>query len=236
MGLQYMWSHSINDGGVGGGEADPPQNVNDRRGDRASSIQDIRHTFTTNWVYELPFGRGRSFLKEGIAEKILGGWELSGITQARTGRQLTVSITRAAGDVPDGNTGTGGTNGSVQRPDLIPGASLKPPSGQSADLWINPAAFATPPRGRWGTAGRSLLTGPGLVQFDIGLTKRFVFLESRSVEFRWEAFNIFNRTQLGNPNTNLSAGPNFGRITSPFNRLFGTGTNRQMQFSLRLNF
>jgi hypothetical protein len=236
MGLQYMWSHSINEGGVGGGEADPPQNVNNRRGDRGNSVQDIRHTFTTNWVYELPFGRGGRFFKEGIAEKVLGGWELSGIVQARTGRQLTVSITRAAGDVPDGNVGTGGTNGSVQRPDLVPGVSLIPPGGQSADLWINPAAFKTPAKGTWGNAGRSLLTGPGLVQFDVGVTRRFRIVETRNVEFRWEAFNVFNRTQLGNPNTNLSAGPNFGRITAPFNRLFGTGTNRQMQFSLRLNF
>jgi outer membrane receptor protein involved in Fe transport len=247
VGAQYMWSHSINDGSVGGGEAAEPQNVSNRRADRANSAQDIRHTLTTNWVYELPFGRGRRYLKDGVAEWFFGGWELTGLAQARTGRQLTISTPRttSAGDLPDRNN----TN---QRPDLVPGASLIPSGGQTADRWINPAAFRIPPLGRWGTAGRSLLTGPGLVQFDVGLGKRVPFSEGRSVEFRWEAFNVFNRTQLGNPNTSfVVADParcragdqagcvvdaNFGRITAPANRTFGTGTNRQMQFMLRVNF
>jgi len=247
VGAQYMWSHSINDGSVGGGEAAEPQNVNDRRGDRGNSAQDIRHTLTTNWVYELPFGRGRRYLREGVVEKIFGGWQLTGLAQARTGRQLTITTPRTtnAGDLPDRNN----TN---QRPDLVPGVSLTPRGGQTVDQWINPAAFMIPPLGRWGTAGRSLLPGPGLLQFDLGLGKRVPFSEGRSVEFRWEAFNVFNRAQLGNPNTNfVVANPdrcragdaagcavdsNFGRITSPLNRNFGTGTNRQMQFMLRVNF
>jgi hypothetical protein len=247
VGAQYMWSHSINDRSVGGGEAAEPQNVNDRRAERGNSEQDIRHTLTINWIYELPFGRGRRFLREGLAEKIFGGWQLTGLTQARTGRQLTISTPRttAAGDLPD-------RNNSNQRPDLVSGVSLIPPGGQTVDRWINPAAFRIPPLGRWGTAGRSLLAGPGLVQFDMGLGKRVPFSEGRSVEFRWEAFNIFNRAQLGTPNTNfVVANPdrcragdpagcvvdsNFGRITSPLNRNFGTGTNRQMQFMLRINF
>jgi Carboxypeptidase regulatory-like domain/TonB dependent receptor-like, beta-barrel len=247
LGAQYMWSHSINDGSVGGGEAAEPQNVHDRAADRGHSAQDIRHTFTANWVYELPFGRGRRFLREGFAEKIFGGWQVTGLAQVRTGRQLTITTPRTtnAGDLPDRNN----TN---QRPDLVAGVSLIPPGGQTVDQWINPAAFSIPPLGRWGTAGRSLLAGPGLLQFDLGLGKRVPFSEGRSVEFRWEAFNVFNRAQLGNPNTNfVVANPdqcragnpagcvvdsNFGRITSPLNRNFGTGTNRQMQFMLRINF
>ncbi len=254
VGTQYMWSHSINDGSVGGGEAAEPQNVSDRRGDRGNSAQDIRHTLTTNWIYELPFGQGRRFLKEGFAEKILGGWQLTGLAQARTGRQLTITTPRTTvrGDLPDRNN----TN---QRPDLVPNVPLIPPGGQTVDQWINPAAFRRPLGGGWGTAGRSLLASPGLLQFDLGLGKRVPFSEGRSVEFRWEAFNVFNRAQLGNPNTNFVVNPpaevpatdfnfcainperctvdsNFGRITAPLNRNFGTGTNRQMQFMLRINF
>lgn len=247
VGTQYMWSHSINDGSVGGGEAAEAQNVNDRRAERGNSAQDIRHTLTTNWIYELPFGKGRRLLQEGVAEKIFGGWQLTGLAQARTGRQLTVTTPRttAAGDLPDRNN----TN---QRPDRVAGVSLIPSGGQTVDRWINPAAFSIPPLGRWGTAGRSLLSGPGLLQFDMGLGKRVSFSEGRSVEFRWEAFNVFNRAQLGNPNTSfVVANPdqcragnqagcvvdsNFGRVTAPLNRNFGTGTNRQMQFMLRLNF
>ncbi len=75
------------------------------------------------------------------------------------------------------------------------------------------------------------------MQFDLSLTKSFPFSEGRDVEFRWELYNAFNRAQLGNPATNISAGvASFGRITAPLNRNFGTGTNRQMQFALRVNF
>ncbi len=228
LGGQYMWSHSINEGSVGGGEASEPQNVNDRRGDRGNSAQDVRHTATVNWIYELPLGRGRRYLNQsGFVDKVLGGWQLTGLAQARTGRQLTVTVNRGTNDLPDGNN----TN---QRPDLVPGVSLIPPGGQSTAQWINPAAFAIPPRGRWGTAGAGIVRGPGLVQFDVGLSKRFSFSEERNVEFRWEAFNVFNRAQYGNPTLNLSNAA-FGRITAPLNRNFGTGTNRQMQFMLRLN-
>ncbi len=228
IGAQYMWSHSINDNSVGGGEAVAPQNVNNRSAERGNSAQDIRHTLTTNFIWELPFGQGRRFLQEGVAEKVFGGWALNGITQARTGRQLTISVTRSSADLPDGNN-------SSQRPDLVLGVPLKP-AKQTADQWVNLAAFAVPPRGRWGTAGRSLLTGPGLVQFDLSLNKQFTFTESRNLEFRWEVFNAFNRAQYGDPALNLAVPATFGRITAPLNRNFGTGTNRQMQFALRLNF
>jgi hypothetical protein len=75
-----------------------------------------------------------------------------------------------------------------------------------------------------------------LFQVDFALQKRFRVLAERTIEVRWEAFNAFNRVNLGNPNTNLSAGVNFGRITGPLNRGYGTGTPRQMQFMLRFNF
>ncbi len=230
IGGQYMWSHSINDGSVGGGEAAAPQNVNDRRADRGSSAQDIRHTATINWVCELPFGPGRRYLTEGgVLPHLLGGWQFAGLLQARTGRQLTVSVTRSSADLPDGNN-------SGQRPNLVAGVPLEPPGGQTPQQWINPAAFALPVRGTWGNAGRSLLTGPGLLQLDMTLGKRIPLSDTRNLEVRWEIFNVFNRENLANPNTNLSDGPAFGRITGPLNRTFGTGTARQMQFMARLNF
>jgi hypothetical protein len=237
FGGQYMWSHSINDGSVGGGDGDPPQNINDVRSNRGNSREDIRHTATVNWVWQLPVGKNRRYLNRGgVADFLLGGWELSGLAQARSGRQLTITLSRPRGDLPDGNSGTGGTNGSAQRPDLVPGVSLKPPGGQNADHWINPAAFTTPARGVWGNAGRSIMTGPGLLQVDIGLQKAFAISQDRNVAFRWELFNVFNRDNLANPSTNLSDGPAFGRITGPLTRGAGTGSPRQMQFMLRLNF
>jgi len=102
------------------------------------------------------------------------------------------------------------------------------------DQWLNPAAFAVPARGTWGNVERNTLRGPGLLQVDLALQKRFPIGGGRSVQFRWEAFNAFNRQNLGNPN--ISSGVSFGRITGPLNLGYGTGTARQMQFMLRMNF
>jgi len=105
LAANYMWSHAINDGSLGGGEADAiaPQNVFCRKCERASSDQDIRHFFTTNSVYTLPFGNGRAHMSEpGMLETIFGGWSLSGIATARSGRPVNITIKRAAADAPNG--------------------------------------------------------------------------------------------------------------------------------------
>ncbi|HUQ94895.1 MAG TPA: TonB-dependent receptor [Bryobacteraceae bacterium] len=228
-GTEYMWSHSINDNSIGGGEGSQPQNATCRACDRGNSPQDIRHTITSNWIYQLPFGPGKAFLSSGLASKALGGWETSGIWTARTGRMLTVSVTRSTADVPDGNT-------SGQRPDLVPGVSVYPSGGPTLAQWLNPAAFAIPARGTWGNAGRVVATGPGLVQVDVALQKNTRLTESKALVFRIEAFNLFNRTQAGNPGTNFTSPASFGIVTAGLNRTIGTGTSRQLQLALRLNF
>ncbi|PYQ87136.1 MAG: hypothetical protein DMG02_21815 [Acidobacteria bacterium] len=232
VGLEYMLSQARNDGSIGGGDANAPQNVSDPQADWGDSAQDVRHNLIANWVYELPLAQA----VDGLAGRVLRGWQASGLVQIRSGRPLTILVTRARTDVPDGNSGNSSTSGSQQRPDLVPGVPLVPPSAQSPDLWINPAVFAVPARGRWGNAPRSLLTGPGLAQVDFALTRRFAMSADRNVEVRWEIFNLFNRQNLANPNVNISSGPSFGRITGPANPDFGTGSARQMQFMFRLNF
>jgi hypothetical protein len=224
FGAQYMWSHAIDEGSLGGGESTAPQNVSCRSCERASTNQDIRHTVTVNWVYQLPLKSDRG----GFVGHAFGDWQLSGLVQARTGRPLTISVTRSSGDLPDGNN-------SDQRADIVPGVNPIP-ANQSPDQWINPAAFAVPARGTWGNAGRNILRGPDLFQVDLALQKQFPIGSQRSVQFRWEVFNAFNRANLANPNTNISSGVAFGRITGPLNLGYGTGTARQMQFMLRVNF
>jgi hypothetical protein len=78
--------------------------------------------------------------------------------------------------------------------------------------------------------------GPGLFQVDLALQRRFTLGPSRNFEFRIEAFNAFNQQNLANPNTSISSGEAFGRITGPLNLSYGTGTARQMQFMVRLNY
>ena len=228
-GTEYMWSHAINDGNIGGGEGAQPQIAICRACDRGNSGQDVRHTFTANWVYQLPFGAGKPYLNTGAAAKILSGWESSGIWTMRTGRMLTVGIARSTADVPDGNT-------SGQRPNIVPGVSIYPAGGPTFSQWLNPAAFAIPARGTWGNAGRSIATGPGLVQVDFALEKTTRLTERTALLFRIEAFNLFNRTQAGNPGQTLTSPASFGLITSGLNRTIGTGTARQLQLALRLQF
>jgi len=229
LGANYMLSHAFDEGSLGGGESTARQNLACRSCEHASTNQDVRHTLTMNWVYELPVGKDRRYVSgDGALQHVFGGWQFSGLLQARTGRPLTISVTRSAADLPDGNN-------SSQRPDLVPGVSPIP-ADQSPNQWINIAAFSVPARGTWGNAGRNLIRAPGLFQVDLALQKSFAIGGARNVGIRWEAFNAFNRQNLGTPGTNISSTASFGRITGPLNTGYGTGTARQMQFMFRLNY
>jgi hypothetical protein len=212
LGADYAWSHAIDDGSTGGGESDYPENIQCVSCEKASSDQDIRQNFTTSVVYEWK------------------GWKFGAIGTARTGRPLTVTVTRSASDLPDGNDND-------QRPNLVPGVSLIPPGGQTANSWINPAAFAVPAPGQWGDAGRNLVRAPGIWQLDASVSRAVRLKGEESLEFRAEAFNVFNRAQLGEPGTNLSAPASFGVISQPLNPgATGTGTPRQFQLVVRFGF
>lgn len=228
----YMWSHAINDGSLGGGEADiiSPQNPFCRACDRADSAQDIRHTFSANSIYELPFGTGKRWLNDpGVPRALLGGWSLTGIATVRSGLPVNVTLARSANTVLYGYN----TN---QRPNLVPGVSLIPSAGSTPVAWINAAAFAAPAPFTFGSAGRDIARGPSLYQLDLGLGKSISITERVGLQFRWEIFNAFNRAQYGQPSGTLVAGQ-FGLITSTINTTpVGTGTPRQMQFMIRASF
>ena len=225
LGTQYMWSHAFDEGSLGGGESTAIQKADCRSCDYGPTNQDVRHTLTINGVYALPYGRDGG---RGGLHHLFGGWTLSGLMQARTGRPLTVTASRSVGDLPDGNN-------SSQRADRVNGVDLYPDT-QTPEMWFNPAAFAVPAAGTWGNAGRNTVRAPGLFQIDLALQKRFEIHGSRNVEFRVEAFNAFNRVNLGAPGTTVTSPSSFGRITGPLNRGYGTGTARQMQFMFRFNF
>src|SRR5262249_41068495 len=100
----YMWSHGIADASDGSGTSIGFQNMSCRACDRSSPDIDTRHTFTTNGVWELPFGPGKQHLSTGMASQILGGWSLSGLATARTGKPINITVSRKAAALPDGNT------------------------------------------------------------------------------------------------------------------------------------
>jgi hypothetical protein len=194
----------------------------------------VRHVFNASAVYQLPFGRGKSYLNQpGIWSDIVGSWELSSMVVARTGFPINVTVDRSSKDVPDGNTNS-------QRPDLVPGVSLTPPDGSTTAEWINPAAFAVPASGTFGNAPRNVGRGPGAWQIDFGVGKHIPVTELFGVEFRAEFFNIFNHPQYGLPQADIT-GSGFGSITQMVNTTspvspVGTGTPREIQLGLRLAF
>jgi Carboxypeptidase regulatory-like domain len=235
LGTNYMWSHGINDGSTGGGEADYPQNNACRTCEVASADFDIRHVFSGNIVYELPFGKGRRYLGRGrVANLFLGGWQLASIVTARSGNPVNITLIRAASAVPDGNSLQNGS--AVTRPNYVGGVSIVP-ANQTITDWINPLAFAIPANGIWGNAGRNLARGPNFWQTDVDLSKSFLITERLVLDFRVDAFNVFNRAQFGDPVGELSS-PSFGQITTTVNAgsPTGSGTPRQFQFSMRLHF
>jgi hypothetical protein len=214
---RYTWSHSINDGSVGGGESNGPENVNCLKCDFGPSIFDIRNNVTANAVYQLPFGPGKPYLNEGgVLGKIIGGWSFSSVGMWHTGHPLTITMNISPTQLPDGNDQT------TQRPDLVPGVPILLPGGvHDYTIPINPAAFAPPPLAsgtdqfgvpyasyglvsRFGDAPNGLIRALDSWQIDMALMKTTKITERVSAEFGVQAFNIFNHVQLGDPNpTNL---------------------------------
>jgi hypothetical protein len=226
---QYMWSHAMSDNGFGAGQYPHIQNFACIKCSYSDSDIDVRHSFSANSVYQLPFGPSKRFLHGGgFAGKLVGGWELSGIASATSGRPIDILVDRSPTDMPDGNARN-------QRPDLVPGMSIYP-AHQTVNNWFNPAAFAVPAVGTWGTLGRNIGRGPGYYEIDTALEKETAVTERLAIKFRAEAFNVLNHPTYGDPASDISS-PSFGVITTPLNTgATGIGTPRRIQFMLRLVF
>jgi hypothetical protein len=176
---------------------------------------DVRHTFNLSLLYPLPYGHGRAFGQNASAltQALLGGWDIGGIVNARSGTPVNVIIVRpdflyrdasgavfvnpAADRVAIINTPGGGNSRNIRRPDLIPGVS--PFLNQGGVLFLNPAAFATPAPGQFGNLERNSIHGPNFKQADFFFAKHFNAGGTRDVEFRGEVFNLFNTVNFTNP-------------------------------------
>ncbi|MCC6859317.1 MAG: TonB-dependent receptor [Bryobacterales bacterium] len=211
----YTWGHAIDDVGTEfGGGTGTPQDVRNRRADRGNSVYDIRHRATISYTYRLPFGQGRPLANRGGAVNyIVGGWQTNGIVIMQTGLPFTVS---------DAAANPGG------RPDYLRDAAL-PSSERSLQRWFDTAAFTTPRIYTYGNLARNSLFGPGRVNFDMSLFKDFPIKERATVQFRAEAFNIFNTPQFGLPASTVNA-PGAGAVTST------VGNPRQLQMALKVLF
>jgi outer membrane receptor protein involved in Fe transport len=238
LGAVYTFSKNITDASTD--RSDAPQDPNNPGLDRALSQFDRTHVFTTNFLYELPFFRGRT----DALGTLLGGFQISGIYTAQSGTPLTITQT-ISGTTPSGSlfqfTDPLGT-GSTLRPNLV-----GDPSGNgSINQWFNTAAFAPAFTG-FGTAGRGIVRGPGINNFDISVMKSFRFTEDTNLQLRAEFFNAFNHPQYGNPGTAATFAPDptapagsfptrFIQTNTTFGVITTTRDPRIIQLGIKMNF
>lgn len=196
-GLQFQTSYTLakstdaNSGGwnvdIRGNQEIYLENPYDMKGDHALSGFDVRHVLSFNYTYDLPLGRSGL---TGPAGKLIQGWQINGIGTISSGFPFTVTTSFFNPFYPGSNTRS--------RPNLKPGASNNPVLGQP-DRYFDPTVFSLPTRGFPANLGRNTVIGPGLANFDFSLVKITHLDESRTVQFRLEFFNLFNRPNFNVP-------------------------------------
>src|SRR5215510_8709295 len=228
----YTFSHSIDDASENFSIEtvnDPPtsQDIFDRKGSRGRSAFDIQHNFVANVVYELPLGRGSPF----------GGWQISGVASVHSNLPFTPVLSFDNAGLQSLLTS--------ERPDLVgnPHTGVCPNGSRvgTPSCWFNPSAFALPPPGQFGNAGRNILRGPAFAQFDLALQKDFRLREGMKIAFGAEAYNLFNHPNFAVPSNTqspLTLGGNgdavfkdaTGNFASNIGRIFTTVSSaRQIQ-------
>ncbi|HXY00084.1 MAG TPA: hypothetical protein VEI54_04130, partial [Candidatus Limnocylindrales bacterium] len=225
----------------------------------------LNNSFTASVIYDLPFGKGKKYGSDwnDVANAILGNWQVTAIEKITSGFPIFVldsnplsgaALINIGTASPAGRTdeisnpfapGTVAANPNAQCQTLVgqttssglPG--LAPSSlGKSSGYYFNPCAFAAPPAGELGTTSRAPISGPGFVNTDFSLIKRFALpRENMGLDFRVEIFNLFNHAQFDTPSAfgggtgaDINALSHFGRLPSTVNN------PRLVQFGLKLTF
>jgi hypothetical protein len=226
MSGQYVFSKSIDDAAsVGGAGNIVAQNYQDLRAERGLSSFDVRNKLLINHIYQLPFGEQRRWLnRAGTARRILGDWQLSGVTTIQSGTPYTAQI---LGNLSN-RAGTAAI--SNLRADATGQPVVLPRSERTALDFFNTSAFSQPDPGVYGDAGRDTIPGPGFVNFNMSLDKQVVLSREHGIQgdFRVSSDNIFNTPKFTGLSTTVN-GQGFGRVTS-------VGAMRSVIFSLRLRF
>ncbi|MBI4481306.1 MAG: TonB-dependent receptor, partial [Acidobacteria bacterium] len=227
----YTFSRVIDDtqGQLGADNTGSGIDPLDRKTDQGLAAFHVKHNWTFNWGYDLPFGQQLT----GLAS-LLKGWQLNGIVSVSSGTPFPVGVT--ADRSRSGVLGGGGG-----RPNLKPGVNIKDAILGGPDRYFDTSVFELQPAGFLGNAGRNILVGPGLATVDFSVLKntRVRFLgEQGNVMFRAEFFNIFNRPNFGLPaDTVFAGGADNERPLSTAGRITRTITSsRQVQFGLKIMF
>jgi hypothetical protein len=203
------------------------QNWYNLRAEKALSSFDSRQRLVISYVYDLPFGKGQKFLPgvHGLADRLVTGWAINGLTTFQSGFPLGITAT----------PNTTGLNTGL-RPNVTPGCNeaISGSSQSRINQWFNTSCFSLPAAYTFGNESRTdpILRGPGIANYDFAVSKRTAITERFNIEFRAEAFNLFNRVQFGQPNLTYTTAANstFGVISSQLNQ------PRLMQMALRLRY
>lgn len=201
-----------------------PMNNYDLEAEYGPSLLDIKHRLNFSATFQLPFGEGRRWLRDGgVAGAILGGWQVTVAGRYQTGFPLKIGQA----------SNNSGLLGSGQRPNLVPGVDVMT-SGSQVDRavngWINPAAFEAAPAFTFGNVPRvnPAWRGPGQRTTDLAISKT-VSLGTRTVSFRADVLNLFDDPLFNGPNTSFGQAT-FGQVTSV------GGFARSMQFQVRVGW
>jgi hypothetical protein len=198
---------------------------------------DRPHNLQVTNIWELPFGRGRTWLTSGPASALFGGWQVNNILSFLSGRPFSVTADGAALNLP----------GSTQRADQVKPQVQKLGNIGASGAFFDPLAFRSVTQPRFGTAGFNSLRGPGIVNWDLGVFRRFSINERWNAEFRMEAFNFTNTPHFNQPGSNVSvmslnadgtvrALNGFSQVTSTTSIAREGIDERQFRFGLRISF
>jgi hypothetical protein len=224
VGINYTWAKSLtNRPDQPGGNLPVPQNTYNLNAEYGPSRFDRRNVFNANWVYELPFFTAQ----RGFTGRALGGWEFSGIVQLQSGQWLT-AVGNSSQDPGGLGVFTSATAPNFPRPDQIGNPNRNAP--HTVADWYNVAAFADVPTNEFrpGNSPRGTILGPGSERWDMSMLKNIRLFEDQSLQFRAEAFNIWNHTNYNNVDTTMDDGTT--------GQVLGAGEKRILQVALKYNF
>jgi hypothetical protein len=214
---QYVFSRSIDDASsVGGGGVVVAQNPFDLSAQRGLSSFDQTHKFTGNWMYDLPFGDGKRFLTHGPLSHVMEGWQWSGDFTIASGLYFTPNVLGATADIQRG------VSGSI-RANVVAGQTIGLANPTTKE-WFNTGAFCWPTGptcagtagSGFGDAGRNIIEGPSQFTFDMAMSKTITIRETRALELRLQAANIFNTPYFSSINTTVNSLV-FGQVTGVAN-------------------
>ena len=234
----YTYSRCIDDGStlfgaLGGGTT--PQYAQNLKAERGLCNFNTNQRLVFSYVYDLPFGRGHSLLNHGLANQVLGNWQVNGILSVQSGQPFTISRgVPQSGTLPTGTSDRPNVVGDPTQGGAIANnaSCLAPAQVQTVSHWFNTCAFVAAP-GQFGNVGRDNIIGPGYVDLDFSLLKNIPIREKIHLEVRGEAFNLLNHPSFDLPNHNFDSAT-FGRITS--SNAYGGRPPRQVQLGLKFIF